>query len=541
MRCPIAFVALLLALTLAACGGGGGALPAQGEADLSGAVTQIDGSALGTGGIELLLVETGERVVTAPDGSFAFRHAPTGSLTLKLAAAPGSTSATLGEQAYATNCSACHGADGSGGINARNTTRAAFDAALGRTPMFSISLTAAEADAVYTFLQDAPAPAPDPTPEPTPTPPPSGTDGATLYQSLCASCHGDFDSPANAAGGNRRVLGARACVIEGSLAGTSVFPGGVPAMTSLQGLTSAQVAAIAEYLNSELVSGAERYEANCAGCHGADGSGGRSHEGVRGEDAWETAEAILEEPAMRYLECLPSSDLAAIGSYLQGLAPGGDDDDDASDEGGEHGHGGDDPDDEDDGGHDDEDGRGGGDRHEADVDDGDEMGEVEVQVHRVRDGEHLHVRLRIRDGRLERSDVSRSEHDEREAEVAMMRTAANDDADMKGKIEVEVRDDRQRFEVEVEHATPGRDLEAVVIAPDGAEDTLGTLTVDANGEAGWEINTSDGGLLPFGAADVTNLEGYQVVVRDAIGGTDLLTGLVPAVPAGVSTGSAGGG
>ena len=146
--------------------------------------------------------------------------------------------------------------------------------------------------------------------------------GAVLYQSFCASCH---DGSA-AAGGGRNVVGARTCVIDGSINGTSVFPGGVPEMQWLKGLLSAaQIQAISDFLNSGTVTGQQRYITDCAGCHGADARGGRTGENVRGASAGDTREAIGDEREMRYLSCLPSSDVNAIGSYLRGSRSGGDD------------------------------------------------------------------------------------------------------------------------------------------------------------------------------------------------------------------------
>jgi len=170
---------------------------------------------------------------------------------------------------------------------------------------------------------------------------------------------------------------------------------------------------------------------------------------------------------------------------------------------------------------------------EDEIDDGDESSETEVEVHRVEDGEHIHVRLRIRDGRLEQVEVSRSGHDEREVEVFMDRAATSDDADIKGKLEVEIRDDRQRLEVEAEHATAGRDLELFVLAPDGTEQSLGVLSVDSFGEAEWEISTEQGGVLPLGAGSVEDLVDHTVEVRDAVEGIVLLIATVPDVPASV--------
>ncbi len=167
---------------------------------------------------------------------------------------------------------------------------------------------------------------------------------------------------------------------------------------------------------------------------------------------------------------------------------------------------------------------------EGDIEDGDESTEDRVVIHRVQDGERLHVRLRIRDGLFEQVEVSRSEHDEREVEIQMDRAASSDDLDIEGKLELEVRDDRSGIEVEVEHAAPDRDLELVAIAPDGTEESLGILTVGLDGETEWEVETSDGGILPFGVDSVEALEGYEVEVRDATDGTALLRATLPEVP-----------
>ena len=149
---------------------------------------------------------------------------------------------------------------------------------------------------------------------------------AMLYDANCLGCHGDpWDGPAvdDMLPGLRRVTGARSCNIEGSIFGTSVFPGGVPEMLFLQGLKPEEISGIAEYLNAQEATGEQRYVTTCAGCHGNDGSGGRVHENVRGESAGETREAIHEESQMRYLECMPSSDIDAIVAFLQGDSDSG--------------------------------------------------------------------------------------------------------------------------------------------------------------------------------------------------------------------------
>jgi hypothetical protein len=89
-----------------------------------------------------------------------------------------------------------------------------------------------------------------------------------------------------------------------------------------QQLTTTQIDAIADYLNSLTATGEQRYVAACAGCHGNDGGGGRVGEGVRGESAGSIAEAIREKRAMQYLACLSSSDIQSMATFLGGGNPG---------------------------------------------------------------------------------------------------------------------------------------------------------------------------------------------------------------------------
>ena len=150
--------------------------------------------------------------------------------------------------------------------------------------------------------------------------------GDSLYVAYCIGCHGDpWNGPAvdDALAGKRRVAGARSCNIEGSIFGTSVFPDGAPGMQFLQTLSDDEIQSLADYLNSEPTIGERRYVSTCAGCHGDTGEGGRVGEGVRGDSAHETWEAIREESEMRYLACMPEDDIVVIADYLAGQ---GDDD-----------------------------------------------------------------------------------------------------------------------------------------------------------------------------------------------------------------------
>jgi len=151
----------------------------------------------------------------------------------------------------------------------------------------------------------------------------SASDGMALYQGQCFDCHGDpWGSPAvdPSLPGLRRVAGASACVIEASIAGNSVFPVGVPEMSGLT-LTAEQIDSLAVYLHSKPFTGEQVYVSDCAGCHGADGRGGRVDEDVRGEDAAEIREAIREEEEMAYLACVPAQDVALMVSFLNAKGP----------------------------------------------------------------------------------------------------------------------------------------------------------------------------------------------------------------------------
>jgi len=160
----------------------------------------------------------------------------------------------------------------------------------------------------------------------------------------------------------------------------------------------------------------------------------------------------------------------------------------------------------------------------------DDFDDDRLRIVEVEDGGVIELRLRIEDGRIASMSCSRTSHDEREARVRMSRTADATDPNLEGKIVVESRDDRERFKVEAEHATPGTELELFVIDDNGAEENLGIRTVTAVGEAEWKLDSRDGAILPFAVASVEALEGFRVEVRERAGGTTILDGIVPALP-----------
>ncbi|MCA9317066.1 MAG: hypothetical protein KDB73_16380, partial [Planctomycetes bacterium] len=120
-----------------------------------------------------------------------------------------------------------------------------------------------------------------------------------------------------------------------------------------------------------------------------------------------------------------------------------------------------------------------GDDHGSDDDDfEDEQGIVSdddsITIVAVRDGESMVLEVRIDGGRLSESGCSRSRDDRREVESRLARADTSDDSDITGEIEVRSQSDREKFKVEVEHATAGRVLEVFVIDDGGTEESQGT-------------------------------------------------------------------
>ncbi len=176
-----------------------------------------------------------------------------------------------------------------------------------------------------------------------------------------------------------------------------------------------------------------------------------------------------------------------------------------------------------------------GDKDEAGDDS--ERSDRRVKIRRVRRGDRLFIQIRIRGGVIIEIRFTRGDDEdgsggsgERELEIQMVKTEANEDPDMEGELElsVEANGDHE-FEVEVEDATPGDLLEAVVINPDGREDSLGFRAVELDGDAEWKLDTGDEDELPFGVDGLGKLQGHRVVVRDA-DEVDLLRARIPLLP-----------
>jgi len=164
------------------------------------------------------------------------------------------------------------------------------------------------------------------------------------------------------------------------------------------------------------------------------------------------------------------------------------------------------------------------------VEDGEDADDDDLSVHRVRAREQIHIRLRLENGAIGTMECVREQNREREVEMVMARTEANDDPDMKGKLELESREDRERLKVRVERSDTGRQLELWATAPNGNQEALGTCTADGEGEARWTFDTSNGARLPFGLGSVEDLEGHRFEVRDGGTGAVMLRVNAPALP-----------
>lgn len=195
-----------------------------------------------------------------------------------------------GAAIYAASCAGCHGADGSGGFGgpvAGTSMNLAQVIAVtangdGGMPGFSGQLSGPEIDAVAAFVLTLGGSGTPPTTTSTTLPPgtPPGS-GAALYRQHCAGCHG-----ANADGGPGGPLVGTSLSFAQQVAVTGHGRGAMPGFSSL--LSSAEIESIVRYVAGlggpgatttttvapDEESGASIYTRLCAGCHGADGSGG---------------------------------------------------------------------------------------------------------------------------------------------------------------------------------------------------------------------------------------------------------------------------
>ncbi|GFE59028.1 c-type cytochrome [Geobacter sp. AOG1] len=138
---------------------------------------------------------TNATICTAPiqnmtSGTFTMGNMPTAGQVPPAATIDGAA-------LYGTNCASCHGILASSSKKGRTAAQIQSAISTVGSMNFLSTLTAAQVQAIANALgtaapapAPAPTPAPTPMPTPTPTPTPTPVDGAALYTSNCASCHG---------------------------------------------------------------------------------------------------------------------------------------------------------------------------------------------------------------------------------------------------------------------------------------------------------------------------------------------------------------
>ena len=89
---------------------------------------------------------------------------------------------------------------------------------------------------------------------------------------------------------------------------------------------------------------------------------------------------------------------------------------------------------------------------------------------------------------------------------------------------------RQRVKLEVDGAPRGLDLRLFMDDASGTATRIGALREKRAGTYVWRVRTRNGGVLPFGVADVSELSGRDVEVRTA-SGARVLVGTTPTVAA----------
>jgi mono/diheme cytochrome c family protein len=171
---------------------------------------------------------------------------------------PTPTPVVDGATLYNSNCMACHGPLTSTSKAGATVSRIQTAISNNIGTMGSLAtLSAAQITAIQTALATAtPPPAPAPVPAPTPVPSPTPTpaiDGAALYGTSCAGCHGALAQSSKA--------GATATRIQ------TAINSNTGSMGSLASLTTAQVAALESALATVTPSPTPAPAPACGSCH----------------------------------------------------------------------------------------------------------------------------------------------------------------------------------------------------------------------------------------------------------------------------------
>jgi mono/diheme cytochrome c family protein len=210
-----------------------------------------------------------------------------------------------GAALYATACAGCHGELGASTKRGSTTVQIqnAISGDVGGMGRLS-SMSSADIQAIASALAVTPTPPPS-----TPTPP-SPADGATLYASNCAGCHGPLASSTKQGVSIARLQLAISSDVGG--------------MGFLSKLTVIEIQAIVTALTPATPTptpvtpdGPSLYSSYCAGCHGVLASstkGGASVDRIQAAIAGNTG-------GMGSLSTLSSAEVQAIASALASVAP----------------------------------------------------------------------------------------------------------------------------------------------------------------------------------------------------------------------------
>ncbi len=169
-------------------------------------------------------------------------------------------------------------------------------------------------------------------------------------------------------------------------------------------------------------------------------------------------------------------------------------------------------------------------------DDGDDDGHEDDRgrpvLEDVSDGDDLSVSVSLEGTRV--VEFRSSRRDGQFAMARLSRAAGSPDADVEGKIRIQSRADREKFDVEAERLAPGTLVD--VLLDDGRGFVrVGSAAAAADGEAELELNTNDGETLPLGVSAVSSLSGMAIEVRLQGTGETLLVGVVPDLPSSPGT------
>ena len=272
------------ALYAANCSGCHGALATSTKAGITPARLQnaIVNDTGGMGFLSSLSAADQQAIIAALNPGSAVPGAGTGTTT------------TDGAALYAANCAGCHGVLASSTKTGRSSTQIqnAINGNAGGMGYLS-TLTATQVSAIATALT------------PPVTPPPPVTNGATLYASYCAGCHGVLASTTKPG----RTAAQIQTAINSNIGGKG----------SLSSLTSTQVSAIAAVLPPApttppppVTNGATLYSTNCASCHGVLASTTKP-----GRTAAQIQTAITNNTGgMGYLSTLTPTQVSAIAAVL---------------------------------------------------------------------------------------------------------------------------------------------------------------------------------------------------------------------------------